>query len=404
MRTMAHRLPRLLTLLVRLGTAAALLLVVAVAAVWMRARPATPGAFYNRAYPAGAAEGTLIDQEPFTRTVPAGARGWRYLYTTTRGGQKVVGSAIALLPDQSGTGRNIVAWAHGTTGIVAGCAPSVLEKPFDNVPDVGAIVRAGWAYVGADYPGLGTSGGHSYLIGDDAAHAVLDAVRAARQLKDAGLSDRVVIWGHSQGANSALWSGMRAADIAPGLRVSGVAAFAPASDLKALVAATQSGIFGKIVASYLIAAYATAYPDVEIKTYVGATTRLVAADIASRCVEKFQTVFSAMETKLLPRGGIFLKDPTTGPLGRRLEQNTPAGPIAVPVLIAQGEADDLVPPEIQKRYVAARCAAGQAIDFRTYPGLGHISLVAPGSPLAQELITWTRDRFEGKPGQITCAK
>lgn len=387
-----------------LSMGAGLLLATAATAVWLHARPASPSVFYNRGYPAGVAAGTLLDQEPFTRTVPPGARGWRYIYTTKRGGQNVVASAVALLPDQVGVARPVVAWAHGTTGIAAGCAPSVLEKPFDNVPDVAAIVRAGWAYVGADYPGLGTSGGHRYLIGDDAAHAVLDAVRAARQLRDARLSDHVVVWGHSQGGNSALWSGMRAAEIAPDLRVSGIAAFAPASDLKALVAATRNGIFGKIVSAYLISAYAAAYGDVEIGAYVDAKTRLVIADIASRCVENFQTWFSAVETRLLPRDGIFLQDPATGPLGRRLEQNTPEDPIAAPVFIAQGEADDLVPPAIQKRYVATRCAAGQAIDFRIYPGLNHISLVASDSPLVPDLIAWTRDRFEGKPSQTTCAK
>jgi hypothetical protein len=53
-----------------------------------------------------------------------------------------------------------------------------------------------------------------------------------------------------------------------------------------------------------------------------------------------------------------------------LEQNTPTGPIPVPVMITQGDQDDLVLPDIQRRFVAARCAAGQRIDFRTYPGVG----------------------------------
>lgn len=35
------------------------------------------------------------------------------------------------------------------------------------------------------YPGFGTSGPHAYLVGDEAAYAVLDSVRAARGLADA---------------------------------------------------------------------------------------------------------------------------------------------------------------------------------------------------------------------------
>jgi acetyl esterase/lipase len=307
-----------------------------------------------------------------------------------------------VLPEGSSAARPVIAWAHGTTGIVDGCAPSVLDKPFDNVPDINAIVREGWAYVGTDYPGLGTGGGHAYLVGADAARAVLDSVRAARQLKDANVGDRIVVWGHSQGGNSALWTGMRATEFAPELQVIGVAALAPASDLKGLVQASKSSMFGKVVSSYVIAAYAQAYQDVKVDDYVGLGPRMIASDMAKRCVAGYQTLFSVLETFLLPAEGIFRKDPTSGPLGTRLGENTPTDIVPAPLLLAQGEIDDLVLPEVQKRYVNARCSAGQRIDFRTYPGRDHVSVVAPDSPLAPELIQWTRDRFEDKPARSTC--
>ncbi|MBA4172296.1 MAG: hypothetical protein C0511_06490 [Hyphomicrobium sp.] len=224
----------------------------------------------------------------------------------------------------------------------------------------------------------------------------------ARQLKDANLGDRIVVWGHSQGGNSALWTGMRAIEFAPELQVIGVAALAPASDLKGLVQASKSGMFGKIVSSYVIAAYAQAYGDVKVEDYVGLLSRVIAGDMAKRCVAGYQTLFSVLETTLLPAEGIFRKDPTSGPLGSRLAENTPTNIVPSPLLIAQGEIDDLVLPEVQKRYVTARCSAGQRIDFRTYPGRDHVSVVAPDSPLAPELVQWTRDRFEGKPAKNTC--
>jgi acetyl esterase/lipase len=378
------------------------LLVIATAIAWIATRPATPDAFYNHALPQDAALGTLLKSEPFTRAVPAGAKGWRILYVTTRGGKRALASAVVVLPDGTGAARPVIAWAHGTTGIVEGCAPSLLDKPFDNVPDINAIVREGWAYVGTDYPGLGTGGGHAYLVGADAARAVLDSVRAARQLKDTNLGDRIVVWGHSQGGNSALWTGMRATEFAPELQVLGVAALAPASDLNGLVQASKSSMFGKIVSSYVIAAYAQAYQDVKVDDYVGFGPRLIAGDMAKRCVAGYQTLFSLLETFLLPAEGIFRKDPTSGPLGTRLGENTPTNIVPAPLLIAQGEIDDLVLPEVQKRYVNARCSAGQRIDFRTYPGRDHVSVVAPDSPLAPELIQWTRDRFEGKAAKNSC--
>lgn len=380
----------------------AMLLVIVITVAWIATRPVTPDAFYTHALPHDAPLGTLLKAEPFTKAVPAGAKGWRILYITMRGGIRALASAVVVLPEGSGTARPIIAWAHGTTGIVAGCAPSVLDKPFDNVPDIAAVVREGWAYVGTDYPGLGTGGGHAYLVGADAARAVLDSVRAARQLKDTNLGDRVVVWGHSQGGNSALWTGIRAIEFAPELQLIGVAALAPASDLKGLVQASKSGMFGKIVSSYVIAAYAQAYQDVKVDDYVGFGSRIIAGDMSKRCVAGYQTLFSVLETFLLPAEGIFRKDPTSGPLGTRLGENTPTNIVPAPLLIAQGEIDDLVLPEVQKRYVNARCSAGQRIDFRTYPGRDHVSVVAPDSPLAPELIQWTRDRVEGKPARNTC--
>jgi acetyl esterase/lipase len=379
-----------------------LLLVIVTTIAWVASRPATPDAFYDHAFPQDAALGTLLKSEPFTKAVPAGAKGWRILYVTTRGDKRALASAVVVLPEGPSAARPVIAWAHGTTGIVDGCAPSVLDKPFDNLPNINAIVHEGWAYVGTDYPGLGTGGGHAYLVGTDAARAVLDSVRAARQLKDANLSDRIVVWGHSQGGNSALWAGMRATEFAPELQVIGIAALAPASDLKGLVQASKGSMFGKIVSSYVLSAYAQAYPDVKVKDYVSLGTRVIAGDMAKRCVAGYRTLFSVLETFLLPAEGIFGKDPTSGPLGTRLGENTPTNIITSPLLIAQGEIDDLVLPEVQKRYVNARCAAGQRIDFRTYPGRDHVSVVAPDSPLATELIQWTRDRIEGKPAKNTC--
>jgi alpha-beta hydrolase superfamily lysophospholipase len=390
---------RLIGLVIKL----VILLVIVGAVAWIASRPSTPDVFYSQPVPQDTRAGALLKSEPFTKAVPSGAQGWRILYVTARAGRPAVASAVVVVSAQGAQKpRPVIAWAHGTTGVTAGCAPSVMEKPFDNLPDISALVREGWAYVGTDYPGLGTEGGHTYMVGEDAAVAVLDAVRAARQLKEANLDDRMVVWGHSQGGNSALWAGMRATEYAPELKLLGVAALAPASDLKGLVLASKGGMFGKIVSAYIVRGYAQAYPDVKADDYVRGISRVIADDIATRCVGGYGTLFSVLETTLLPADGIFSQDPTGGPLGKRLGENTPARIIPAPVLIAQGEVDDLIVPEVQKRFVTARCSAGQKIEFRTYPGRDHVSVVAPDSPLAPELLSWTRDRFEGKAAEGNC--
>jgi hypothetical protein len=92
------------------------------------------------------------------------------------------------------------------------------------------ILAQGWVLVATDYTGLGTEGPTPFLIGQGEARSVLDAVRAARQLKQVSLADKTVIRGHSQGGHAALWAGILAPAYAPGDNVIGVAAPAPASD------------------------------------------------------------------------------------------------------------------------------------------------------------------------------
>lgn len=123
---------------------AAVVIALAVAIAWFAARPSKPDAFYSHSLPADAVPGTLLKSEGFSKGVPEGAEGWRILYNTMRGGKSALASAVVVvLRSAPGSGRRIIAWAHGTTGIVAGCAPSILAKPFDNVPDMAAIVREG---------------------------------------------------------------------------------------------------------------------------------------------------------------------------------------------------------------------------------------------------------------------
>jgi hypothetical protein len=57
---------------------------------------------------------------------------------------------------------------------------------------------------------------------------------------------------------------------------------------------------------------------------------------------------------------------------------------------------------MQRQWVAGRCAAGQQVDFRTYPGLDHLSLVAADSPLTPTLVAWAQARLAGNPAHTTC--
>ena len=74
---------------------------------------------------------------------------------------------------------------------------------------------------------------HPYLVGESEGRSVLDAARAAHG-SDGATARRasVLVFGHSQGGQSALFAGELAASYAPELDVLGVAAAAPAADVE----------------------------------------------------------------------------------------------------------------------------------------------------------------------------
>lgn len=365
-------------------------------------------AFYDAPADLPASPGVLLRAEPFDREVPEAARAWRILYTTTRGEEIAVASGLVVVPDAAppaGEGHPVIAWAHGTTGYATQCAPSVLPEPFTAgaLPALDQVMAQGWALVAADYIGLGTAGPQPYLIGEGEGRSVLDAVRAARELTDAALAPETVVWGHSQGGHAALWTGQLQPDYAPDVPLAGVVAMAPAADTLAVAANLPNVPGGSVFASFVAMAYSETYPDVDLDRYVTGSARTLVREMAARCLSEPGVLVSVLTALSLDRDRpIFAQDPATGPLGERLATNVPTGPVPAPLLIAQGGADSLITAADQDGYVAARCAAGQALDYRTYPGRDHMGLVAPDSALVPELLAWTQARLAGEPAADTC--
>ena len=176
--------------------------------------------------------------------VPPGARVWRILYhSTTIYGADVAESGYVIAPPFAPPtgGYPVIAWAHGTTGFAAACAPSLFTDPNGGfgpylIPSLDRYLSAGYVVSAADYQGLGVADGvHPYLLGSSEGRAVLDATRATRQLTGLRTADTVVIYGHSQGGHAALFAAEMAPTYAPDLHVVGVVAAAPATGLSTLV-------------------------------------------------------------------------------------------------------------------------------------------------------------------------
>jgi len=279
-------------------------------------------AFYDTPATVPSTPGELLDSESFDG-VPDNAQGWRILYsTTTTNGDPAVGSAFVMAPEDPPEGpRPLILWTHGTVGINRPCAPSLFDDVSVGVPSVPQALDNGWVMVAPDYVGMGTEGPTPYLIGRGQAYSSLDAARAVRQLGDVWLSDQTVVWGHSQGGNAALWTGVLADDYAPDLTIEGVAALAPASDLVPLAQRVQGAAAGTVVTSFFLTAYANTYDDVRLDEYVRPGATVAVREAAERCLGN-----PALAASLITASGgesLFRKDLSTGPLGDRLRENTP---------------------------------------------------------------------------------
>ncbi|AIY01556.1 hypothetical protein ART_1957 [Arthrobacter sp. PAMC 25486] len=397
-----------------IGAVLSLALAVAAAGIGGQLRAGAPdvAAFYDTPALVPAEPGVLLKSEPFTTLVPAGAKAWRIMYTTTLDeGQPTVATAVVLTSLKPANGpRPVITWAHGTTGFARACAPSNLSDPFWSgaLPALDEIVTNGWVLVTTDYAGLGTEGTQPYLIGQGEARSVLDSVRAAKALDleqdELEMAAETVVWGHSQGGQAALWTGGLAPSYAPDVKISGVVAMAPAGDAIGLVGNMPNMAGGSLFASYVAAAYADTYPDVSFNDYITPAARTFVRQMSTRCLSEPGVLVSLISAIAIDKDKtIFAKDPTSGPLGERLRENTPVLPIPHPLFIAQGDADPLVIPSVQDAYVAARCEAGQELNYKKYAGKDHMSVVSPGSPLLADLLDWTQDRIDGKPFSGDCA-
>jgi hypothetical protein len=170
---------------------------------------------------------------------------------------------------------------------------------------------------------------------------------------------------------------VEAASYAPDVRLAGVAALAPASDVVALAAGLQGNPGGHLFVSFVVEGYSSAYSDVSFDDYVRPTARAVVREAAGRCLSEPAILLSI--GAVLPGEDLFQRDLASGPLARRLAENVPARPSGLPSLLAQGAVDTLVLPDAQRRFVARLCAASQAVDFRVYAGRDHVPLVEADS-------------------------
>jgi len=363
----------------------------------------TPDAFYDPPPNVPRKPGVLLRSEPLRDvTLPVGVRGWRILYATSvDDNTPATAVAIVFAPTGSSAGpRPVIAWEHATTGLLQKCMPSLLSAASKGIFERDRIVMSGWVVVATDYSFAEKGGPHPYLIGEAEARAALDSVRAARKISELMLDRRMVVWGYSQGGHAALWTGIVGPRYAPDLEIRGVAAIAPAANIEKIL--DMNVEMDKLFGPYLAESYSRFYPDIKFEQAVRPEALDAARQIVNLCdflpredQERIAALAATFE-------GPALTTSSNKMLQARLQQNTADRPIQAPVVIAQGLSDSVVPPSATEAYVEERCAAGQQLDYWTFAGRDHLTIIQSGTPLEDPLIKWTTERFAKEPRATGC--
>lgn len=347
------------------------------------------------------APGSVIRVEPMRLEIPGG-RALRMLYSSAHAdGSAAASGAMVFIPDReaASSGRPVVAWAHGTVGQGDACAPSRSANPTSQLlPWLGTMMELGWLVVATDYTGLGTPGTELYLVGDQEARDVVTSVQAARSLPDVQASTSWSVFGHSQGGHSALWAGELASELAPDLRLVGVAAAAPAAELAQIVELQWDELAGWVIGAEVARSWPEAAPGLPIDGVLTEPALKNYERLAQECV-----LDATAES--FARFNVFKQDFfNTNPLqvpawSRFVEEQTPQPlPSDVPVFLAQGTLDTVVYAEPNLHLFTSWCDAGSTIT-PLFLATDHLQIAKLAAP---EVISWLSRRFNGERDNTNC--
>lgn len=399
-------------------------------------RGVTIPAFYDPPAALPAADGALIRSEPLHLALslpgldgPLPGTATRLMYKSTdSAGRPMVVTGAYIEPSARWTGggpRPLVVVAPGTMGQGDQCAASLgLENPlvingqtlavgYEDLA-VYRLLARGIAVVVTDYTGLGaTDRLHTYVNRVDEAHAVLDAVRAARSLADTSLTaaSRVALFGYSQGGGATAAAAELQPSYAPDVTLSGTFSGAPPADLVAVTKAIDGSDLAGALA-WSVNGFLESDPALRpiAEAHLNAAGRAALKDLSTMCVGDALLAYNSARSTAWTTDGRSISDVVASEpalksflADQRIGNLEPASPVRV----ATGTADDLVPHGQARALAVAWCAKGADVTYKPVilPSVGRalINHVTPLLVDQGEAISWLSDRLTGRPATSNCS-
>lgn len=381
--------------------------------------PATPAAadtapvpsadpFYQPPSPLPAGRpGDIIRSRPAPFPMSSAVTSTQVLYETRNAtGSTIAVSGTVLVPKAPWTGsgaRPLVSYAVGTRGLGDACAPSYTLGQGTDYEEmfINDLLNKGWAVAVTDMEGLGTPGIHTYVVGQSEGRAVLDMARAAERLPGTGLSAStpVGVFGYSQGGGSAGWAAQLAATYAPDLDLKGVVAGGIPGKMLSLRSLEGGPFTGLLLMAAL--GYDSAYPDLNLDSYLNDNGRRIKARYKDLCLLSFDLAPVLVDTAFRHIGDFTTHNPIDSPAWRARFNANDLGTIkpGVPVFQYHAQADEAVPYDQADTVHKDWCALGATLTWKTYPFAEHLLGFLWAWP---DAVTFLNARFQNNPATPTC--
>jgi pimeloyl-ACP methyl ester carboxylesterase len=353
--------------------------------------------------PAGSLLKLQVNANASAYLLPPGLTISRFLYQTkTFNGSLIPASAYILWPYAARSqpdGYAVVAFAHGTCGVVAECAPSHWKNLCYDFAAPYSLALQGYVVVAADYAGLGVGKDaagnpivHPYTVSPSHADDVFYSVQAAQSAFKA-LSKQFVIVGQSQGGGTA-WAAAQRQAVSPVQGYLGSVALAPVTNF--IDTAGASGPADDFLWPGIIQAISTIFPEFDIGSVVtpAGIERLELLRKVQGCIVLQFPLFSD-PTLIRPDwpSNFYVQafQNLTGNGGR---------PIAEPLLVVQGDADVILPAPVASSWVNRTCELypDSQLEYVTFPGAPH----GIDYPSQSVWFRWIEQRFAGTEAVHGC--
>lgn len=395
------------------GALATLLMVTGCSETKTGETPAQPSTDHNLQLPAdysGEGPGTLraaitlpIVDRRITRAAEIAAR-IDYVSTSGVDGslQTVTGSVFEPLGEPPDGGWPVIVFGHGTVGIQSDCAPSLSPSLAGTADAIRALLLLGYVLVVPDYQGLGTNTSyHPYLDATTAGYNMIDAARATRKLLP-NASDKWVAFGVSQGGQAS-WAAneLNPTYSSPGIDLVGSVSVSPAADFSGLVDLAMAGALTPpqtIAMVLILTTLKTEHPELNLDDYrrgdAQANWTMLAGCSGDSTEERLDIAASLSPDDLRPASQLAADQLRTYMIQMSALPRTPA---SVPILVLQGDQDDLIPVAWTDAAIQRACDMGSIVASFVAVGRGH------GGFEPTEALEWIQQRFRGDPPPSTCA-